>query len=44
MHTGVWWGNLGEEENSEDLIVNGRIILKCNFSTWDGGMIWIDVA
>ena len=39
LPTGVWWGNLREREHSEDLIVNGRIILKCNFKTWDGGVV-----
>ena len=28
MHTGFWWGNLRERENSEDLVEDGRIIVR----------------
>jgi hypothetical protein len=28
----------------EDLDVDGNMILKRNFKTWDGGMDWIDLA
>jgi len=28
VHTGFWWGNLGERDQLQDLGVNGRIILK----------------
>ena len=28
MHIGFWWGNLREREHSEDLGVDGRIILE----------------
>jgi hypothetical protein len=31
MHAGFWWGNLMEEDHSEDLGVDGRIILKWIF-------------
>jgi hypothetical protein len=34
-HTGFWWGGLRERDHWEDLSVNGRIILKWNFKTWD---------
>jgi hypothetical protein len=33
-----------ERDHSEDLSVDGRIILKCIFKTWDGDMNWIDQA
>jgi hypothetical protein len=25
-------------------LMNGRIILKCIFKQWDGGMDWIELA
>jgi hypothetical protein len=28
----------------EDPCVGGRIILKCIFKKWDGGMDWIELA
>ena len=37
MHTGFWWGNPKEGDHLVDLGVDGRIILKWIFSTWDGG-------
>jgi hypothetical protein len=42
-HTRFWWGNLRERDHLEDLGIERRIILKCNFKKWDGGGIsWID--
>ena len=37
MHTGFWWGNLGEGDHLEDSDVDGRIILKWIFDRWDEG-------
>jgi hypothetical protein len=35
VHTGFWWGNLRERDNWEDQDVDGRIILRRIFRTWD---------
>jgi hypothetical protein len=44
-YTGFWWGNPKERDFSEDLGINGRIILRWIFKKWDvGGMDWIDLA
>jgi hypothetical protein len=36
VHTGFWWGNLGEKGHSEDPDISGRIILRWIFRKWDG--------
>jgi hypothetical protein len=44
MHTGFWWGKLGERDHLEDPSTDWRIILKWIFRKWEGGMDWIDLA
>ena len=34
--TGFWWGNLRERDHLEDPGVDGRVILRWIFRTWDG--------
>ena len=44
VYTGFWWGNLRERDHLEYPGLDERIILKCIFRMWDGGMDWIDMA
>jgi hypothetical protein len=44
VHTEFWWGDLREGDHLGDLGVDGRIMLKCIFKKWDGGMDWIELA
>jgi hypothetical protein len=37
-------GNLREGDHLGDPGIDGRIILKCIFKKWDGGMDWIELA
>jgi len=34
----IWWGNLGETDHLGDPGVDGRIILRWIFGTWD---VWV---
>ena len=46
MHRGFWWENLREEEQMEDLGVDGRIILKWFLEKENGSMdcfIWLRI-
>ena len=45
MHTGFWCGDLKERDHSEDLGVDGRIvIIKGIFQEMGLGMDWNDLA
>jgi hypothetical protein len=44
VHTGFWWGDMGEGDHLGDPGIDGRIILRWIFGKWDGGLNWIELA
>jgi len=36
VHTGLWWGDLRDGDNLEDIGIGGITILKWIFKQWDG--------
>jgi hypothetical protein len=42
VHTGFLWGYLREGDHLGDAGINGRIILKWIFKTWDGA--WTELS
>jgi hypothetical protein len=48
VHTEIWWGDLRERDRSEDVGVDGRVILKLTFKKSDGeawtGLIWLRIG
>jgi hypothetical protein len=44
MHIGFWWKSRKEGDQSEDLDICGRMILKWILAIKCGGMYWIDLA
>jgi hypothetical protein len=44
---GVLWGNVSERGHSEDIGVDGQLILRWIFRKWDGawtGLIWLRIG
>ena len=39
MNTGLWWEDLRERDNLQDISVDERIILKYTLKKYDG-MVW----
>jgi len=48
VHTGFWWRNVRERDNSQNLGVDGNIILRWIFRKLDwgkgGAMNWMELA
>jgi len=40
IHKGFWWGNKKERYHSEDLELNGRVLLKLKFFVVRAWSIW----
>jgi hypothetical protein len=36
LHILFWWGDRRKRNNLEDVVVDGSIILKLIYKTWDG--------
>jgi hypothetical protein len=47
VNTEFWWVDLMERHHLEDIGIDGRIILKCNFRKWDReawtGLLWLRI-
>jgi len=47
VHTGFWWGNVGERNHLEDLSLCGTIIMKLIPKKWHGeiwtGLHWLRI-
>jgi hypothetical protein len=43
-----WWGNLKERDYLENLVIDGRVIVKYILKKWDGrvltGLIWLRIG
>jgi hypothetical protein len=44
VYTGFWWGNLRERDHLEDVLVDGRMILKKIKEDGWGDTEWTDLA
>jgi hypothetical protein len=44
VHTGFWWGDLGEGDHLGDPGVDRKITLKWILKKWDDGMDWIELV
>jgi len=44
VHSEFWWGDVREGEQSEDLGIDRRIILKWIFKKLNGGIHWNNLA
>ena len=48
LRTGFWWGRMRVRYHLEDLVIEGRIILKCISMKWNEeawtGLIWMRIG
>jgi hypothetical protein len=46
--TGFWWRDLRERAHLKNVNIDGRILLKCILTTWNGeagtGLIWLSIV